>query len=478
MVGYQVEWGHFGESWINAAVWDSPSSTSDFLAYLHGLSPEFASFGSGDVATWAWGQVMALAPCRPPGDPRRDPLRVAEFHAYQRWRNDWTRAVTRTFRTAEAEVATRPLLGFSYVVGSPGGAIGLTCTADDSLDGAYSDWVPVPGTSHDAFIRDAGFPGLHLGELDFDTPYFALERADEAVGGMIARGIIPVIFYPLWAHALSDSDIPVLVRSIRTHGPVRTPLPSDVLVVFGNQDIGIIGTTNVAVLPVAGASLTSQAPPGLLPALLDAGVSVDVVAPEFYTPELGGRYRAVLVVVPGDEEGGALQQALALTAVPVVVAHPSFLVGTPSLAAPTVTGSALCGQWNRATLAGQSIGVQAWGIEEPGAGDPPTITFAGSLAGLGSLVGYLPDRRLFSYYQGQFDEVLATADFPSVSVPTVARAGNVLLFGLATDIRDDWQRAAAQRAFLDLLRRLGVPCPGCPAAEGVREAREAGAVRK
>jgi hypothetical protein len=26
VVGYQVEWGHYGESWVNAPYWDSPSS--------------------------------------------------------------------------------------------------------------------------------------------------------------------------------------------------------------------------------------------------------------------------------------------------------------------------------------------------------------------------------------------------------------------------------------------------------------------
>ena len=50
IVAYQVEWGHYGESWINAPFWDSPSSKNTFLTFLKSLSPEFYRFDVNNIA--------------------------------------------------------------------------------------------------------------------------------------------------------------------------------------------------------------------------------------------------------------------------------------------------------------------------------------------------------------------------------------------------------------------------------------------
>lgn len=39
VIGYQVEWGHFGESWINAVFWNSISSNESFISFLSKVAP-------------------------------------------------------------------------------------------------------------------------------------------------------------------------------------------------------------------------------------------------------------------------------------------------------------------------------------------------------------------------------------------------------------------------------------------------------
>jgi hypothetical protein len=461
IVAYQVEWGHFGESWINAPFWDSPSSVAAFLDYLHDLSPEFAGFSAANVAGWSFGGVMAAGGCWPPADPRLDATTVAEFHWYQRWRYETTRAITWALRAWAQTLTGKPIAGFSYVVGGPDGVIGHAYTAGQNLDAAYCDWTPTPGTAHQDFIRDAGFAGLHLVELDFDTPYYELERAAEAIANLAGRGIVPVIFYPHWSSALADADIPALVAQVRANPPLADPEESTVLVVLGNQAIGVTSLTGIGVLADAGATVTSNDPPGIIALLLGRGISVDVVSPDAYVATLGNRYQAVVVASPLAASDSALPQELAVTGAPVLIAHPSFVIGGPAAAKPAVTTSAYCSQWNPASLAGQPLGVQVWGIEET-PGPPPDIRFVGTLAGLGTITGYLPNRRVFSFYQAGFDEVLAIADFPAASFPVIGRIGSAYTFGLMINVADPSQRAACQAALLAVLARMGVSLPPAP----------------
>lgn len=459
IVGYQVEWGHYGESWTNAPVWDSPASVNAFLAYLQAIAPEFSVFTGNTMTDWAWGQVMVAGECWPIADPRRNPLTVAEYYWYQKWRNDFTRTITWTFRSTAHSLTTRPILGFSYVVGGPDGVIGHAYNAAQFLDIAYSDWNPGPGTAHQDFIRDAYPPGFHFAELDFDTPYFALSRADEAISRMYARGIVPVIFYPHWSAALHDSDIPNLVSSILKHKSEYSIEPADVLVVFGQNEIGLIDSTNTSLLADGGRALTSENPPGLVTTMLNAGILVDVASPVVYSAALGNRYKAVVSVTPLDSGDRTYQSALSQTTTPVFIAHPSFLVGTPTSSSPTATTGAYCESWNQVEIAGRGIGVKVWGREiNPGMPDPQ-IRFLGSLAHLGLINGYVPNRNTFSIYQGSFDEILARAEFSGATYPTIARVGNIFVFGLAINLFDDSQRIACQSAFLNLLRTQGVSVP-------------------
>ncbi len=463
IVAYQVEWGHFGESWINAPFWDSPSSAAAFLDFLHPLSPAFAGFTATNVSVWTLGGVMAPGNCWPPGDPRLDAAAVAEFHWYQRWRYETTQAITWALRGKAQSLTGKPIAGFSYVVGGPDGVVGHAYSAGQQLDAAFSDWTPTPGTAHQDFIRDAGFPGLHLVELDFDTPYYELERAGEAIAGLASRGIVAVIFYPQWSSALSDTDIPGLVALVKAHPPLASPPPAAVLVVLGNQTVGVAGLTDIGVLPEGGGPVTGDNPPGIIPLLLGWGLSVDLASPDAYTAGLGDRYRAVVVASPLDQPGSLLQQQLGATTVPVLVVHPSFLIGAPTAAAPTAVTGAYCSGWNTVQLAGRPIGVQVWGIEA-GGGSAPAVRFMGPLAGIATIPAYLPNRRVFSYYQGELDEAMAVADFPSASHPVIGRIANVYLFGLVANVADAAQRAACQQALAGVLAAMGVAVPTAPRA--------------
>ncbi len=455
IVAYQVEWGHFGESWVNAPFWDSPSSTAAFLDFLHPLSPAFSGFTAANVAEWALGGVIAPGTCWPSGDQRLNAAAVAEFHWYQRWRYDTTRSVTWALRGKAQSLTAKPIAGFSYVVGGPDGVIGHAYSAGQHLDAAFSDWTPMPRTAHQDFIRDAGFTGLHLVELDFDTPYYELARAGEAVAGLAARGIVPVIFYPHWSSALSDADIPGLVALVKAHPPLASPPPADVLVVLGNQAVGVASLTDTGVLPEGGWAITGNDPPGIIPLLLGWGISVDLASPDVYTSTLGDRYRAVVLASPLDAPDSVLQQQIGATTAPVLVAHPSFLIGAPTISAPTVVTGAYCSGWNTALLGGRPIGFQVWGIEA-GGGPAPAVRFIGSLAGIATIPAYLPNRRVFSYYQGDLDEVMAVADFPSASHPVIGRIANTYLFGLVANVADGAQRAACQQALAGVLTAMGV----------------------
>jgi hypothetical protein len=470
VVAYQVEWGHYGESWINAPFWDSPSSTAAFLAFLKPLHPAFQRFSPADVAAWPLGQVMLTGSCLPPSDPRADPATVAEFHWYQHWRDATTRTITWTLRAAARSLTRRPIAGFSYAVGGPDGVIGHVYSAGEYLDLAFSDWTPMPGTAHEDFIRDAGFSGLHLAEFDFDTPYFTRDRAAQAAAAMAARGILPVIFYPHWSTALTDADIPALAALIRAHPPLSSPPPADVLLVLGHQQVGILGPFEIGLLPEGGAAVTANEPPGVVALLLGNGTSLDVASPDAYTPTLGDRYRLVVVCSPTEDHDGAFAAKVAATSSPVLVAHPSFLLGTPTRERPVVVTSAYCETFNPVALGSHTVGVQVWG-QNTSSEPAPRIRFQGALAALGTLEGYTPNRTVFSFYDGPFDEVLAVAEFAQASHPTVARMGHVTFFGLITNLRDPLQRAVCQQALLATVatlvpeqRRVAAAPASCPRA--------------
>jgi hypothetical protein len=451
VVGYQIEWGHWGESWINAPFWDSPSSKEAFLKYIHGLSPQFERFNENNLASWMSGEAMFYGPCLPAGDVRRDPLNVAEFNWYQEWRNNISREIVWHFRSAAQAITKKPIIGFSYVVAG-NGVIGYTYNADKYLDMAYSDWPPEPLYYQMVFIRDAYFTGLHLGEFDFDTPYFAKERAEQGVKDMYARGIIPVIFYPQHSTELSDRDIPKLVEYINKYkGDKGMVNQAQVLVVFGHNDVGWTNLDDTTPLAAeGGAPLTAPNPPGLLAAMLSKGITVDAMNPDVYTASIGDRYKVVLVVVPRDTIEHQFQELLNQTSTNVIIAQPSFLFGTPTQSSPTTVTSAYCGMWNPLVIKGRTVKIQVYG------GTPnPQIEFQGPYTSFGTINNYTP-HHLFSYYDGNFDEVYAIAHFPNASYPTIGRIDNIVLFGLDTHLEDDDQREISQSAFLNMLEMMGV----------------------
>lgn len=451
VVAYKIEWGHWNESWMNTPFWDSPSSKTAFLTYLKGLSPQFNRFNEDNLANWATTDSMYYGPCLPANDVRRDPVNVAEFYWYQDWRNEMTRQITWHFRNAAKALTTKPIAGFSYVVAG-NGVIGYTYTANKYLDVAFSDWAPNPNSYQKDFIRDAYFPGLHLGELDFDSPYFSKDRAEQAIQNMYARGIIPQIFYPQDRNALSSSDIPKLVEYINKYKETGKAVGrAQILVVFGHNDVGVYGINDVATLAAEGGGpLTSDDPPGLVSAMLSKGITVDVSNPDVYTPSLGDQYKVVLVVVPRDTIDHEFQDLLSQTSTNVIIAQPSFLFGTPTKSSPTTVKSAYCGMWNPLIIKGRTVKIQVYG------GTPnPQIEFQGPYSTFGTINNYTP-HHLFSYYGGIFDEVYATAHFPNASYPTIVRIDNIVLFGLDTHLEDATQRETSQSAFLNLLENMGV----------------------
>lgn len=453
VVAYKIEWGHWNESWINTPFWDSPSSKAAFLTYLKGLSPQFNRFNENNLANWVTGDAMYYGPCLPASDVRHDPLNVAEFNWYQQWRNDMTQEITWHFRSAAKALTTKPIAGFSYVVAG-NGTIGFPYRANQYLDIAFSDWASRPNSYQKDFIRDAYFPGLHVGELDFDTPYFSKDRMEQAVQSMYARGIIPQIFYPQWSKGLSDSDIPKLVEYINKYKATGKAVSrAQVLVVFGHNDVGVISLTDTTPLAAeGGAPLTADDPPGLLDAIISKGITVDVADPDVYTPALGDQYKVVLVVVPRDSVDHEFQDLLSQTSTNVIIAQPSFLFGTPTQSSPTTVTSAYCGMWNPLVIKGRTVKIQVWGA---GGTPNPRIEFQGPYSDFGTIKNYTP-HHIFSYYDGNFDEVYATAHFQNFSYPTVVRIGNIVLFGLDTHLEDAGQREISQSVFLNILEMMGV----------------------
>lgn len=446
VVAYQVEWGHWGESWVNAPFWNSPSSKQTFLEFLYGLTSDFERFDESNIDDWVDGEIMFHSTFLPDGDVRRDPINVAEYYWYQLWRDEMTREITWTFREAAQEMTDKPIAGFSYVNDS----IGSVYTADRHLDIALSDWTAVVAEAFNRcctdFLRDAHFSGLHLAEYDFDSQYFARNRAEEAIASLYSRGIIPVIFYPHWVDEIDDADIPIFVDYIDTHkGKMASVESGDVLVVYGHTSIGLVDNYTFMTLAPVGWPLTSNDPAGLLKTMFDGGLTIDIVDADVYSPTLGDQYSSVVVVVPSDSIDHEFQNRISQTHTRVIVAHPSFLVGTPTVDSPTTVTSAIYGMWNPLLLDRRDLRAQVRG-NNPGA----TIGFQGKLTHLGQMTDYQANH-LFSYYEGSFDEVYATARMDGYVAPVIARIGNIIFFGLDVHIFDDAHRATCQEAFLQLL---------------------------
>lgn len=452
IVGYQVEWGHWGESWVNAAFWNSRSSNESFKSFLSKVAP-----GLLPVEDFAWwwnssspvhGDIIYYSPYLPSTDPRRDPAKVAVFYWYQEWRNRITLNITWSFRCLARELTTKPIIGFSYVVVPD---VSYVYSADKCLDAAFSPFPPgIESRPNRFYIRDAYFTRLQLAELDFDTPYVSMEHIEDVIRDSYRKGIIPVIFYPLWSSKLRDLDIPKIVEYMRKYaaeyGYYRK---GQILVVVGNLDVGYHGYSTAPA--AAYMNWYSKEPPGFLRFLEEKGITYDLINARVYTPELGDRYKAVVVFAPRDTVDGELLYRLLRTRSPVYIMFPSFIVGTPSENRPYELSSAIFGLWNYIEVRGRLIGIQV-------TGSPPTysINFTGNLSSLGSINDYQANH-LFAYFKGSFDEVLAVVTIGGEVFTTIGRIDNLYLVGLDIHITNERNRQIIFNALSILLANAFSP---------------------
>jgi hypothetical protein len=459
VVAYQVDWGFWGEDWIPWPLWKTHSGNMTFLSFLHSLSPEFRRFEESNFARWptrgAQQGMMFHSSIFTNDDPRADALNVAAFHWYQKWREDMTINITQTLRAAAKSATARPILGFSYTHTSMN-VMAYAYTGDGFLDGAYSDANPgvkagLTVTPNDYIIHDAYFSGIHLLELDFDTPYFLLPNAEGAIASLYAKGTVPVIFYPLWSKGLADSDVTKLVSLIQKYRDYASEPRGQVLLVVGNVDVGIWDYYD----PTAFAHLSSlmnRDPPGIIRTLELNGISFDIVDARVYSASLGQKYAAVVVHTPRDSLDGQLFGKLSETKSPVFVMHSSFMFSSPSLTEPTKTASAYFENSNPVGEGNSKIRVRIWGYPQG-----VDVAFRGALEALLKLVDYRPSW-LSSTYSGQFDEVLATAPVEAGTV--IARKGNIYFFGLDFSTQNSEHNRLIQEAFLHLLASHGVKIEG------------------
>jgi hypothetical protein len=444
IVGYQVEWGHYGESWINSVFWNSHSANESFRRYILRVAPQLAQF---DFAWW-WhnklveGDIVYYSSHLPASDPRSEPAKVALFYWYQEWRNHVTLNITWSFRRLAKMLTSKPIIGFSYV-----GAImpSYVYSADRCIDIAYSPFTPHPHWRPTKFYqRDAFFDGLQLVELDFDSPYIMMEYVDQVIRDAYEKKIIPVIFYPLWSKNLRDSDIPKLVELMKKYSLFYFKHEErPMLIVVGYYDIGYINYSSS--IPIAVANWHSVEPPGLIKLLEDSHIKFDMIDARVYRPEIGERYRAVIVFVPRNSVEGVFMRKLEETNTKVFIVFPSFIISSPSMVRPYEINSAIMGMWNKVTIWGRNIGIQV-------TGSPPSyiISFRGVLSFLGRLTGYTANY-LMAYYSGDFDEVLAEIGSNNSRFPLIARIRNIYLVGLDIQIPDENARQKVFEALKVLL---------------------------
>jgi len=449
VIGYQVEWGHYGESWINAAFWNSRSANESFRSFLSRVAPSLLA----EDFSWWWGvnsqvngDIVYYSPYLPATDPRRNPAKVAAFYWYQEWRNQVTLNITWSFRCLAKKLTSKPIIGFSYVGVAE---VPYVYTADRCLDAAFSPFTPSPNFKPNKFyVRDGYFQGLQLAELDFDTPYVRMEYAEEAVRDAYRKGIVPVIFYPLWSTNLNDQDVQKVVGYMRKYSHEYGKSRGEVLVVVGNYDVGYYDYSGTP--PIAVANWNSVEPPGFLRLLEENGIAYEMMDARVYTPELGNKYRVVVVFTPKDTVDGKLIDRLSRTKSTVFIMFPSFTVGTPSGDRPYNLSSAIYGMWNYVKIGNRIIGIQV-------TGSPPAyqIDFSGRLSKLGSITGYEPNH-IFSYFRGSFDETLAEVRMNKESFVVIGRIENLYLIGLDINIINEKNRSIIFGALLALLRETGV----------------------
>lgn len=444
IVGYQVEWGHYGESWINSVFWNSHSANNSFRLYISRAAPQLAQMDF----SWWWhnnlveGDIIYYSSNLPESDPRSDPAKVALFYWYQEWRNHVTLNITWSFRCLAKMLTSRPIIGFSYI-----GAVSPSYiySGDRCIDVAYSPFTPHPHWRPTKFYqRDAFFDGLQLAELDFDSPYLMMEYADQVVRDAYEKGIIPVIFYPLWSKNLKDADITRLVELMKKYSSLylkREDKP--VLLVVGSYDVGYMGYSGST--PISVANWHSAEPPGLIRLLEDSHIKFDMIDARVYRPEIGERYKAVVVFAPRDSIEGVFLHKLEETNTKVFIVFPSFIVSSPSILRPYETNSAIMGMWNRITVWGRNIGVQV-------TGSPPSynIRFREALSYLGSLTGYTANH-LVAYYSGDFDEILAEIELDNLRFPVIAKIRNIYLIGLDMHVHEENVRQRILEALKILL---------------------------
>ncbi len=449
IVGYQVEWGHYGESWINAVFWNSESANRSFRNFLSRVAPKLLEF---DFAWWVSrkvpeGDIIYYSRYLPPSDPRSRPENVALFYWYQEWRNQITLNITWSFRCLVKQLTTKPVIGFSYV-----GVLDVTYvySADRCLDVAFSAFTPHPTFKPTMFyVRDGYFQGLQLAELDFDSPYIAMESVEEVIADAYSKGIVPVIFYPLWSQKLSDKDIPRLVNYMKRYvNEFGTKRKSQILMVTGGIDVGHLGYTGCP--PTAVANWFSVDPPGFIRFLENNNISYDMMDARVYEPRFGDGYKAVVVFTPRDMIDGDLLDRLSRTNTAVFIMFPSFIIGTPSRERPYDVSAGLFGMWNELNLKGRKIRLHV-------TGSPPAykINFEDELYHFGIIADYYANH-IFSFFEAPFDQVLARVEIDNTYYPVIGRIANIYFIGLDLHVSNSKHQKMIFNALKTLFEKIDI----------------------
>ena len=448
VVAYQIEWGHYGESWVNSPFWNTCSSNSTFVQFIKTLSPAFQNITEKNFAKWVVGDIMYYSPYLPESDPRRSKLNVSLFYWYQRWRNEVTLNITWTFRSVARQLTSKPIIGFSY---TGTWEVSYVYSANKYLDAAFCDATcNAYSSANTNFIKDAYFEGIHLGELDFDTPYFLLSEAEQVIKGMYKKGIVPVIFYPLWSTKLKDSDIPVLVSYMRKYQHLYLDQArGTVLLIFGRLDVGIADWKQSGSLACISAPAVSKDPPGLIALLEKYRVKYDIIDPEVYDPSIGNLYKVILVHTPWDYVDQSLLKKLEQTKSSVIIMHPSFVVGFPVEEEPTNVTSAIFGMWNMLSIYNQSVSLQV-------TGDARNVTFLGPFSDMETLRDYRGNH-LFTYYRGIFANIYAQIiSDQTLWEPVAVKVMNITLFGFDLHILNETHRSILEEFVTKLLKLSGL----------------------
>lgn len=442
IIGYQIEWGHWGESWINAAFWNSDSARQSFRDFLLEVAPTLA-YTDFD---WWWqneeiqGKFIFYSTHFPDKNPLSEKEKVLQFYWYQYWRNQKTKEITQEFRCTARSLTNKPIIGFSY----PGtGTTGYTYTAEKCTDIAFSAKTANPSGPNKLFIRDGCFEGLQLAELDFDTPYLKWEDRQKVIKDSYSKGILPVIFYPHWSSKLSNERVLELVNHIKE---VRSQFNNrgggSTLVVVGNNDVGY---SDYVIAPyLSTANWSSTDPPGFLEFLEEKEVEYDIIDASVYSSEIGKKYDNIAVFTPYDEYDDALLEEFYKTNSSVFIFFPSFIVGSPTVDKPFTTSSAIYGMQNELKFDTRSIRHMVWGSE------PLKIKFYRDLSDLSDISGYKANH-LLGYYTGDFDEVLSEVTINQKDYTFIGKIDDLYFIGADLHIQDKQNRKILFKAIGKLL---------------------------